>query len=172
MADKSSSEKPPPPSSSSSSSSTGCQECDQLRREFDKTPGGTPPRRKGLIVAAVAGQKKGGRKRGRLRPDFPRFAPAPAPFPSLLSGGSALALSALCLPFVTPALRRVCLPYVPATEQQVRNVFRALEEARSSSGSDRGRRKLVDLGSGDGRIVSRGRGGGGGYHTHVVVFDE
>lgn len=56
-----------------------------------------------------------------------------------------MALSALCLPFVTPALRRVCLPYVPATDVQVANVLRAL---RGRTGS------LVDIGSGDGRIVT------------------
>jgi len=33
----------------------------------------------------------------------------------VISGGSAIALSLICLPFVTPALRKVCLPYVPAT---------------------------------------------------------
>ena len=34
-------------------------------------------------------------------------------------GGLGLAVTALCVPFVTPALRRVCLPYVPATTTQV-----------------------------------------------------
>lgn len=55
-----------------------------------------------------------------------------------------MAISALCLPFVSPALRKICLPYVPATTQQVENVLKALE-GRSGT--------LVDLGSGDGRIV-------------------
>ena len=32
-------------------------------------------------------------------------------------GGSGIALSAICLPFVTPALRRICLPYVPGMSQ-------------------------------------------------------
>lgn len=61
-----------------------------------------------------------------------------------ITGGAALALSVICLPFVSPALRRVCLPYVPATTSQVDNVLRAL---RGRSG------RFVDLGSGDGRIV-------------------
>ncbi|KAK3923540.1 ATP synthase subunit C lysine N-methyltransferase [Frankliniella fusca] len=61
-----------------------------------------------------------------------------------ITGGAALALSVICLPFVSPALRRVCLPYVPATTSQVNNVLRAL---RGRSG------RMVDLGSGDGRIV-------------------
>ncbi|XP_046399774.1 ATP synthase subunit C lysine N-methyltransferase isoform X2 [Ischnura elegans] len=58
--------------------------------------------------------------------------------------GAAILLTAVCAPFVFPALRRVCLPYVPATTTQVNNVFQAL---KGRSGS------LVDLGSGDGRIV-------------------
>lgn len=61
------------------------------------------------------------------------------------TGGAALALSVICLPFVSPALRRVCLPYVPATNSQIENVLKAL---KGRSG------RIVDLGSGDGRIVS------------------
>lgn len=61
-----------------------------------------------------------------------------------LLGGSLVALYAVAAPFVTPALRKVCLPFVPATSGQVENVLRAL---RARSGS------LVDIGSGDGRIV-------------------
>lgn len=60
-------------------------------------------------------------------------------------GGSLVALYALAAPFVTPALRKVCLPFVPATPAQVDNVLRVLK-ARSGT--------LVDIGSGDGRIVS------------------
>ena len=65
-------------------------------------------------------------------------------------GGSAIALSLICLPFVTPALRKVCLPYVPATTTQVENVMKALVKYPGSNTFG----KLVDLGSGDGRIVS------------------
>ena len=57
----------------------------------------------------------------------------------------AIALSVICAPFVAPAFRKVCLPYVPATTNQVNNVLRAL---KGRSGN------IVDLGSGDGRIVS------------------
>jgi len=92
---------------------TECKVCQELQEEFKKNPGGLPPRRKGLIVAAIL-------------------------------GGSAVAVSALCFPFVTPALRRFCLPFVPATDVQVANVFKALH-GRSGS--------LIDIGSGDGRIV-------------------
>ncbi|OXA44060.1 ATP synthase subunit C lysine N-methyltransferase isoform X2 [Folsomia candida] len=59
-------------------------------------------------------------------------------------GGGALLLSAICVPFVTPALRKICLPYVPATTSQVENVIKALKGRKGT---------LVDLGSGDGRIV-------------------
>lgn len=59
-------------------------------------------------------------------------------------GGSLLALYAVAAPFVSPALRKICLPFVPATTAQVENVLRAL---RARSGT------LVDIGSGDGRIV-------------------
>lgn len=59
-------------------------------------------------------------------------------------GGSLVALYAVTAPFVAPALRKVCLPFVPATSVQVSNVLRAL---RARNG------KLVDIGSGDGRIV-------------------
>ncbi|XP_073347610.1 ATP synthase subunit C lysine N-methyltransferase isoform X2 [Pagrus major] len=59
-------------------------------------------------------------------------------------GGSLVALYAVAAPFVTPALRKVCLPFVPATTAQVENVLRML---RARSGT------LVDIGSGDGRIV-------------------
>lgn len=63
-------------------------------------------------------------------------------------GGSLVALYAVAAPFVTPALRKVCLPFVPASPAQVENVLRVLQ---SRAGT------LVDVGSGDGRIVSRDR---------------
>ena len=55
----------------------------------------------------------------------------------------AVAISAVCLPFVTPALRKVCLPYVPATDAQVANVLRALGGGGVSAER---RRRLVDIG--------------------------
>ncbi|XP_044743795.1 ATP synthase subunit C lysine N-methyltransferase-like [Chrysoperla carnea] len=61
-----------------------------------------------------------------------------------ITGGVAVALTAICSSFVSPALRKICLPYVPATDLQIKNVMEAL---RGSKG------KLIDLGSGDGRIV-------------------
>ncbi|KAM9719130.1 ATP synthase subunit C lysine N-methyltransferase [Menidia menidia] len=59
-------------------------------------------------------------------------------------GGSLVALYAVAAPFVAPALRKFCLPFVPATTAQVNNVLSVL---RRRSGT------LVDIGSGDGRIV-------------------
>ncbi|KAA0719282.1 Protein FAM173B [Triplophysa tibetana] len=59
-------------------------------------------------------------------------------------GGSLVALYSVAVPFVAPALRKVCLPFVPATSTQIENVLKVL---LTRSGS------LVDIGSGDGRIV-------------------
>lgn len=59
-------------------------------------------------------------------------------------GATALAVYAVATPFVLPALRKICLPYVPATTTQVKHVMRAL---RGRTGS------VIDLGSGDGRLV-------------------
>ncbi|XP_069762523.1 ATP synthase subunit C lysine N-methyltransferase-like [Narcine bancroftii] len=60
------------------------------------------------------------------------------------AGGAVLVLYAGTAPFVAPALRRICLPFVPATPAQVENVLQLLSGRRGS---------LVDIGSGDGRIV-------------------
>ncbi|XP_036608517.1 ATP synthase subunit C lysine N-methyltransferase [Trichosurus vulpecula] len=59
-------------------------------------------------------------------------------------GGTLVAVYAVATPFLTPALRKICLPFVPATSNQIENVLKML---RCRSGS------LVDIGSGDGRIV-------------------
>ncbi|NXA52074.1 F173B methyltransferase, partial [Nothocercus julius] len=59
-------------------------------------------------------------------------------------GASLLALHAVVTPFVMPALRRVCLPFVPATSAQIENVLQMLRGRRGS---------VVDIGSGDGRVV-------------------
>lgn len=59
-------------------------------------------------------------------------------------GGASIALSIICYPFVSPALRKVCLPYVPATNVQIQNVLSVIKGRKG---------KVVDLGSGDGRIV-------------------
>uniref|UniRef100_A0AC11DGF3 ATP synthase c subunit lysine N-methyltransferase n=1 Tax=Ovis aries TaxID=9940 RepID=A0AC11DGF3_SHEEP len=59
-------------------------------------------------------------------------------------GGTLVAVYAVATPFITPALRRICLPFVPATTKQIENVVKMLQ-CRSGP--------LVDIGSGDGRIV-------------------
>lgn len=64
-----------------------------------------------------------------------------------LTGGIAIGASIVCYPFVAPAFRRYCLPYVPATTAQVDNVLLALRQRNTSAG------RLLDIGSGDGRIV-------------------
>lgn len=53
--------------------------------------------------------------------------------------------TAVLAPFVFPGLRRFALPYIPASSHQVKNVMKVLGK---SSGT------LIDIGSGDGRIVS------------------
>lgn len=60
--------------------------------------------------------------------------------------GATFGLLAVTFPFLIPALRKHCLPYVPATPIQIRTVVGQL---KGRSG------KVVDLGSGDGRVVSR-----------------
>lgn len=65
-----------------------------------------------------------------------------------VTGGVAVGLSILCYPFVAPALRKHCLPFVPATAKQIENVLSAISKQHSDHGA-----KLLDIGSGDGRIV-------------------
>lgn len=60
-------------------------------------------------------------------------------------GGTLVAVYAVATPFLTPALRKICLPFVPATTKQIENVVKMLHCRRGP---------LVDIGSGDGRIVS------------------
>ena len=64
-----------------------------------------------------------------------------------ITGATAVGLVLVTTPFVTPALRKICLPYVPATERQIANIIR-MAQAHKGQGST-----LVDLGSGDGRVV-------------------
>lgn len=62
-----------------------------------------------------------------------------------LIGAGAIGISLVAIPFVTPAFRRICLPYVPATPEQISNVLTALKLCPKGP--------VIDLGSGDGRIV-------------------
>jgi hypothetical protein len=63
-------------------------------------------------------------------------------------GATALGISIISYPFVAPALRRVCIPFVPASSIQVKNVLKLLENCPKPLAP------VIDLGSGDGRIVS------------------
>lgn len=62
-----------------------------------------------------------------------------------LTGTVAVGLTVICVPFVTPALRKHCLPFIPATNLQIRNILTALKDRKGA---------VVGLGSGDGRIVA------------------
>lgn len=64
-----------------------------------------------------------------------------------VTGAAAIGLVLVTTPFVTPALRKICLPYVPATERQISNIL-LMAQVSKCPGS-----QLVDLGSGDGRVV-------------------
>lgn len=61
------------------------------------------------------------------------------------TGGAAIGLSVICAPFVAPAFRKYCLPYVPATNNQINNIVKLLKANTNE--------RLLDIGSGDGRIV-------------------
>lgn len=65
-----------------------------------------------------------------------------------LTGGIAVGLTVVCAAFVAPAFRRFCLPYVPATPQQISNVLKCLPSSMRTT-----KERLLDIGSGDGRIV-------------------
>lgn len=61
-------------------------------------------------------------------------------------GITGIALVALTTPFILPALRRHCLPYVPATNRQLSNLSRAFKRHGKKGDS------FLDIGSGDGRL--------------------
>lgn len=64
------------------------------------------------------------------------------------SAAVAVGISVVCFPFVSPALRRFTLPFIPATDSQLRNIMKVLPK------DARGKQiKVLDIGSGDGRIV-------------------
>ncbi|RNA29876.1 hypothetical protein BpHYR1_029473 [Brachionus plicatilis] len=74
-------------------------------------------------------------------------------------GATAIGFSIAAIPFLTPALRTHALPYVPATTKQIENVFKAvkgysLEKSLTKKAPSKTNVvRLIDLGSGDGRIV-------------------
>lgn len=63
----------------------------------------------------------------------------------------------ICVSFVAPAFRKYCLPYVPATDSQIENILKIIN-GKSKNGAQR----LLDIGSGDGRVVI------GGYFVDKV----
>lgn len=63
------------------------------------------------------------------------------------SAAVAIGISVVCFPFVSPALRRFTLPFIPATDNQLKNIMKVLPKSPDSS------IKVLDIGSGDGRIV-------------------
>lgn len=63
------------------------------------------------------------------------------------SAAVAVGISVVCFPFVSPALRRFTLPFIPATDNQLKNIMKVLPLTPDNS------IKVLDIGSGDGRIV-------------------
>ncbi|XP_068741631.1 ATP synthase subunit C lysine N-methyltransferase-like isoform X4 [Montipora capricornis] len=63
-----------------------------------------------------------------------------------ITGATALGIVLVNVPFVTQALRKNCLPYVPATERQVANVTKPAKTSKRQGST------MVDLGSGNGRV--------------------
>ncbi|KAL5110498.1 hypothetical protein TcWFU_006155 [Taenia crassiceps] len=66
-------------------------------------------------------------------------------------GSVAASVVYILVPFVSPAFRRICLPYVPATSKQLTLVAQLLRFAEAHMHRRIG--KLLDVGSGDGRVV-------------------
>jgi methylase of polypeptide subunit release factors len=65
-----------------------------------------------------------------------------------VTAGVAVGVSIVCYSFVSPAFRRFTLPYIPATDSQLKNIFSVLPKKPLAN-----QRRLLDIGSGDGRIV-------------------
>lgn len=61
-----------------------------------------------------------------------------------VGAASAAVVYGIAIPFVLPGFRKICLPFVPATETQINAVITCI---KGRSGS------VIDLGSGDGRIL-------------------
>ena len=88
---------------------------------------------------------------------FFRFHPIPAPkkppepwttgkiVGASIFGASIAGLLLGPVAFISPAFRKICLPFIPATPSQLRNISTALTGRTG---------RLLDVGSGDGRIVS------------------
>ncbi len=66
-------------------------------------------------------------------------------------GSASFALLSICLPFIVPAFRRIVLPFIPATDSQINNILKIVKNSKQSTVGKP--LTLIDLGSGDGRIV-------------------
>jgi hypothetical protein len=66
-------------------------------------------------------------------------------------GSASFALLSICLPFIIPAFRRIVLPFIPATDSQINNILKIVKNSKQSTVGKP--LTLIDLGSGDGRIV-------------------
>lgn len=63
-------------------------------------------------------------------------------------GAVAVAINVISVPFLTPAFRRLGVPYIPATHRQIVCILRHLKTDKRRPWPS-----MVDLGSGDGRVV-------------------
>lgn len=94
-------------------------------------------------------------------------------------GGITGAALAVALPFITPALRKYCIPYVPATEGQVRLVLEEMathvrRKTHGVEGGKGGKKPLegvvmADLGCGDGRVVIEAAKQGAAMATGIEI---
>jgi len=97
-------------------------------------------------------------------------------YAAMTIGVFAVGFSVLTIPFVLPAMRKHALPYIPATTKQVENVFKAINiysqqnNLNYSNPSAKNLVKLIDLGSGDGRIVFDAASRG--YHSTGVELNS
>ena len=96
-------------------------------------------------------------------------------YAAMTIGVFAVGFSVLTIPFVLPAMRKHALPYIPATTKQVENVFKAINlyskqnNLNYSNPSGTNLVRLIDLGSGDGRIVFDAASRG--YHSTGVELN-
>jgi hypothetical protein len=67
---------------------------------------------------------------------------------TVIFGGALVGVGSMFWPFLAPAMRRIALPYIPASGEQVANVVKALKLRPRLQGA-----RMVDVGSGDGRLV-------------------
>ena len=75
-----------------------------------------------------------------------------------LFGGFGLGITAVCVPFVAPGFKKVALPFIPATEYQMKNINLAIQRHCTE------RDAFIDIGSGDGRVSLLGA------ETHTKSF--